>query len=236
MLGATMKRSAFTLVELLVVVTIIVTLLSMLAPSLSGAYTMTRKVCCMSQLKDIGKAVEHYVDNNHQLLPRSKHSAKSKHVWPWGKALMEYLGEDPYCGTGPVPDKLFNGIYRCPADPRRDGRWSYGKNCYYELEPSESPDTDGHSFPTALSVPNPNATVLFTELLGSIQDQPDSDATLDHFMAQFWPGLTPEVDLSRHSKVLSNYLFADLHIVALPFIKTFDPAQDVNKWNPLIAK
>jgi prepilin-type N-terminal cleavage/methylation domain-containing protein/prepilin-type processing-associated H-X9-DG protein len=231
-----MKRRAFTLTELLVVITIIVTLVSMLTPSLSAAYGVTRKVCCMAQLKGIGKAVEHYLDNNRQLLPRSKHSAKAKRVLPWGKALMEYLETGPYCGTGPVPDRLFNGLYRCPADPRRDSRWSYGKNCYFELEPGESPDTDGRSFPSALAVPNPNATVLFAELASSSDGQSSSDATLDHFMAQFWPGLTPEVDPARHSKVLSNYLFVDLHVSALPFNKTFDPARNINNWNPLIVK
>ena len=231
-----MKRRAFTLTELLVVVTIIVTLVSIMLPSLSAAYVATRKVCCVSQLKGIAKAVEHYVDNNRQILPRSSHSAKSKHVWPWGKALMEYLGQDPYCGTGPVPDELFNGLYRCPADQRRDGRWSYGKNCYYELDPGDSPDTEGHSFPPAVSIPNPNASVLFAELTDSSDGSASSDTTLDHFMAQFWPGLTPEVDPARHSSVLSNYLFADLHVSAMQFKKTFDPDSKINKWNPWVAK
>ena len=54
-------------------------------------------------------------------------------------------------------------------------------------------------------------------------------------MPQFWPGLTPEIDQFRHGKT-SNYLFLDWHVQILKFEKTYDVANNVNKWNPLIAR
>lgn len=58
------RRSAFTLVELLVVLAIIVLLLSLMLPSLSGARDSARRVICMSNLRQSELALDLYRADN----------------------------------------------------------------------------------------------------------------------------------------------------------------------------
>jgi prepilin-type N-terminal cleavage/methylation domain-containing protein len=63
-------RSAFTLVELLVVVTIIVILLALLTPALDRAMEATRRAICKSRLHSFGLSHGQYaVDNKSRLAP-----------------------------------------------------------------------------------------------------------------------------------------------------------------------
>ena len=51
-----MKRKAFTLVELMVVIAIIALLVSILLPSLSSVISLTRATICMNNLNKLGQA------------------------------------------------------------------------------------------------------------------------------------------------------------------------------------
>jgi prepilin-type N-terminal cleavage/methylation domain-containing protein len=58
------KRTAFTLVELLVVVTIIAILIALLLPAIQAAREAARKAQCASQLKQLSLAVHSYLERN----------------------------------------------------------------------------------------------------------------------------------------------------------------------------
>jgi len=68
---ATARRTAFTLVELLVVISIIAVLLSILLPSLAGARASAWSVVDLSNLRQIGQAAVQYNTENDGWIPGS---------------------------------------------------------------------------------------------------------------------------------------------------------------------
>ena len=67
--GSKDGRSAYTLVELLVVVAVLSLLLGVLLPALGKARVQARRTACRSQLHGIGLALRMYVDDNANTMP-----------------------------------------------------------------------------------------------------------------------------------------------------------------------
>jgi len=228
-------RRGFTLIELLVVISIIVLLMGILLPALAGASRAGKAMKCMAQMRQIGLATVIYADDHGGRLPRSAHSAMAFREMPWGFALRPYLGAcacEGYSvksmatdGEGPTWQTLFNGLYRCPMDRRRDKQWSYGKNVYPELT---SEETGGPTWTHIHRIPRPVATILYGELR--------NHSSCDHFMSHFWSaGGEPDVDAARHGQ-RSNYVFVDGHVAAARFPETFEPSKHLDNWNPATAQ
>ncbi len=62
-------RPAFTLIELLVVIAIIALLASLLLPALTSAQAAGRKAACLSNLRQIGLAIQAYAHDNSGRMP-----------------------------------------------------------------------------------------------------------------------------------------------------------------------
>ncbi|MGN6627342.1 MAG: type II secretion system protein [Tepidisphaeraceae bacterium] len=117
------RRSAFTLVELLVVIGIIALLISILLPTLNRARDAANTVKCLSNLKQFGSAILLYAnDNKNFLVPGSYKNTSNSEVEYWGTILIngKYLRVPPIAGSttgNTVADTSSDmaSIFRCPS-------------------------------------------------------------------------------------------------------------------------
>ncbi len=83
-------RPGFTLIELLVVIAIIAILAAILFPVMVGAREKARQTRCLSNLKQLGSAVQMYADNNSGYPRHSSPSSVSPRT-RWADYIMSYV-------------------------------------------------------------------------------------------------------------------------------------------------
>ena len=117
------RQSAFTLVELLIVITIIALLIALLLPTVKRARENARTVICMSNERQIYPGLHAYaVDNEEIVSPSYRYGGRT---WPW--YMKEYLpgaDVDPWLGWyGPVRSEPSprRTMMHCPSEPLHGG-------------------------------------------------------------------------------------------------------------------
>lgn len=117
-----LRRRGFTLVELLLVVTIILILIALLQPALIRMRDTARDVDCKAKLSDIGEAFRLFASDNNQRLPAAS-IGSWQGVEPWEKCWIGKEGRVPG-RFEPTHDGVASwylgnagavGFYRCPA-------------------------------------------------------------------------------------------------------------------------
>lgn len=124
------STTAFTLVELLLVIGIIAMLISILLPALQKARQAAQTVACASRMQQIGVALIAYAAENQDVLPWAEFNytpasaygdinkvRQQQVVLPWDDMIHRHLGGSQtaaqlYLNQSPVP---FN-VLHCPAD------------------------------------------------------------------------------------------------------------------------
>ncbi len=146
------RRTAFTLVELLIVIGIIALLISILLPTINAAREQANKTKCSSNLKQLGTAWTGYLNESRGVLPAPSQGLKtriSKRDWFYWQPGRD-PNESPIAPYLSKPLKL--DVFRCPSDnveqhKKDDGsgpyRYSYAMNIFlsnpHEIPPSEPP-------------------------------------------------------------------------------------------------
>lgn len=108
---------AFTLVELLVVIGIIAVLIAILLPALGRAREQARTVACLSNLRQIGLAMQSYINTNDNFLPPVDMGLSGSGTQTvrgnWATLLVS--GKHIQVPLQPVSGVDAASVFKCPA-------------------------------------------------------------------------------------------------------------------------
>jgi prepilin-type N-terminal cleavage/methylation domain-containing protein/prepilin-type processing-associated H-X9-DG protein len=209
-----LTKAAFTLIELLVVIAIIAILAALLLPALASAQLKSRQARCISNLHQIGIALQMYADDHRGWLPETTHDNTTNITWIYTVA--------PYLGN-------VDQIRVCPADPIGNARATNHGTSYVlnEFTSVDMRDTAGNLIETyrnlnQLRTPSDTITTMITS---------DTNAPTifhDHVDSREWnegwnrviADISPDrfhIGAGRpdHTSGRANYLLADGHVVSI---------------------
>ena len=203
--------SGFTLVELLVVIAVIAVLAALLFPVLQSARHKAWETTCASNLRQLGLAVEMYVQDHDERFPTS-YTAASDPYASWREAVQPYIRN--------------RGILTCPAWEHRGEKASelppelqatYAMNAW--LSPPNLTALGGAAgMPAALSaVSKPAGTIMLCD--AGYSNVPVA-LDFDHYLAL---GMQEQVLPTERHHEAANFCFVDGHVKKLPEPATRTP-------------
>jgi prepilin-type N-terminal cleavage/methylation domain-containing protein/prepilin-type processing-associated H-X9-DG protein len=177
------RGNGFTLIELLVVISITGILVALGFSGASSAIRKSQMTECLSNMRQIGTAIQLFIGENDGRLPGTSHGVS------WTNSLAHYLGT--------------NFIGRCPSHPKHRARVNYGW--------SDCLATNGQGM-SVFSCRTPSSTIALAELATNKSSEHfhflgvrggPGRITANQFKT--------EVNAEAHQKS-ANYLFVDGHV------------------------
>jgi len=173
-------RQAFTLVELLVVISLIALIAGLLLPALSKARRQAKSTVCKNNLRQMGLATMLYAQDNGGRLPYAWGVSHNANTNNFQTLLIPYVLKDRFNADQNTENSDFaKNVFRCPTRlkenhfrshvnyPGTGNPWkiSYGMNQYTSLNFPVS----GGGFPSAKTaklstVGRPGTTLLIADL------------------------------------------------------------------------
>ena len=229
-------KSNFSLIELLVAVGIIAVLLSITLPALKRAKSLSYRVSCMSNLKQLGARYSLYTTEYNGYWPpydetvvNSTQSVlwKGKYKWPW-LVFLGKIGKGKKKGwwksieivttetseTNNVGFSSMGNIYQCPADENPT------LVNFADLDGETAIDGYNMSYAYNLMLYSVGIPVPRMDLPGRTILNFDADVMVQ--MQGEWasnPDYYAEVLAERHQNG-ANHLFADYHVEWKPIVTT----------------
>ena len=209
------NSKAFTLIELLTVISLIAILAAILFPVFGQAREKARQSTCASNLRQSGIAISLYAQDNDDRYPIASDSI-DRYIYLWTPSTEEEPRVRQLQKTMPILRDILNpyikekNIWRCPSDTGGTAPYKneLGLNLDIQLKPT-SFDQFGTSYAYRVKLGMQDAAYPATCIVGSPPDQEDrgvsSSAVLTDITG-YWHG--DKSNLERKT----NILFADGHV------------------------
>lgn len=205
------RPAAFTLVELLVVVSIIAVLIGLLLPAVQASRAAARRTQCASNLRQVGLAMGQFCDAHRGLFPDTSHNRAGDMEQSWIYTVAPFM-------------ESVDAIRICPDDLKAADRLdqkltSYVMNAYLTNEPRSFVVTNHNKLRES------SKTLVAFE----IADQKAPIIENDHVHNHAWftsltvarkqvlQKIEADAAIERHAGS-SHFLYADWHVGSTPAV------------------
>jgi prepilin-type processing-associated H-X9-DG protein/prepilin-type N-terminal cleavage/methylation domain-containing protein len=201
-------RNAFTIIELLLVITIIVILFSMLMPSLRKAKEKAKEISCVGNLKQLAMAIDLYSADFNGYMPLVKNYSSSENAWikghHWINSVYPYINNN----TAWNGKTDLEGIFICPSGKNEiyttgieTKLTNYGYNNHIGKINNDGSWNTNYAPRKKNSFPSPSSFLVMTDIFyeySTAFDFGNREAALNY--------------LSLRHRTGVNFLFADSHV------------------------